>query len=90
MPAVVPDIDIDDNQHGHIVYPSQQPPPMSTVTLAEAQTGKHLKDADAEKGLQKYEIVDWEDEDPENPRNFSVAKKWSVFLLYWQQFLSSG
>lgn len=83
MPAIVPDIDIDDAIHGHVVYP--HPPATSTATLAEPQSGKQIKGSDAEKGNQEYELVDWDDEDPQNPRNFSKAKKWQV-LTFLRRF----
>lgn len=77
LPAIVPDIDIDDNTHGHVVYPTH--PKTSTATLTEAQSEKQVRESDAEKGTHEYEIVDWDDEDPHNPRNFSKLKKWRVF-----------
>lgn len=77
LPAIVPDIDIDDNTHGHVVYPTH--PKTSTATLTEAQSEKQVRESDAEKGTQEYEIVDWDDEDPHNPRNFPKLKKWRAF-----------
>ena len=43
-----------------------------TVHVAASGPGK----LDPEKALEKWEVVDWEVGDPEDPRNFSKTKKW--------------
>ncbi|THH21322.1 hypothetical protein EW146_g219 [Bondarzewia mesenterica] len=88
LPAVVPGVDIEDFPPAtHIISrtPSLPPPPArfakseSSTTVGEAEPSG-LKKLDEEQGLEKWIIVDWEDDDPENPRNWSKTKKWIITL----------
>ncbi|ETW80293.1 synaptic vesicle transporter [Heterobasidion irregulare TC 32-1] len=46
------------------------------VEVAASGPGK----LDPEKALEKWEVVDWEVGDPEDPRNFSKTKKWIITI----------
>ena len=70
LPAVVPDVDIDAAPHS----PNPGRRSLGTVLRPSSST-LTVNRSDLDKGKENSDVVDWEDDDPENPRNFSKVKK---------------